>query len=196
MMTQRVSILKLRPLSLGSLPATLIGLMLAFHPFLPAIWPALPLCSALVYPFTSMSSGCVSHVSIIFRASFSVCLPLPDQLLALRSLLQRIRYNSRLLQAGEEEQIFTKYEAGDGPQKYSPNFLPVFSSLTVQRHAFTQCTPTDRQTRKISICIKLNKIEGWRDGSTIRTTSCSSRGPEFNFQHLHGSSQLSITVVL
>jgi len=33
----------------------------------------------------------------------------------------------------------------------------------------------------------------WRDGSVVRNTVCSSRGPEFNSQHPHGSSQPSVT---
>ncbi|CAO2590642.1 hypothetical protein LEMLEM_LOCUS5939, partial [Lemmus lemmus] len=32
---------------------------------------------------------------------------------------------------------------------------------------------------------------GWRDGSVVKSTDCSSRGPGFNSQHPHGSSQLS-----
>jgi hypothetical protein len=33
---------------------------------------------------------------------------------------------------------------------------------------------------------------GWRDGSAVKSTDCSSRGPEFNSQQLHGGSQPSI----
>jgi hypothetical protein len=33
----------------------------------------------------------------------------------------------------------------------------------------------------------------WRDGSAVKSTDCSSRGPEFNSQHLHGGSQSSVT---
>ena len=36
---------------------------------------------------------------------------------------------------------------------------------------------------------------GCRDGSIVKSSSCSSCGPEFNYQHSHGSSQPSITVV-
>ena len=32
---------------------------------------------------------------------------------------------------------------------------------------------------------------GWRDGSVVKSTDCPSRGPGFNSQHPHGSSQLS-----
>ena len=30
---------------------------------------------------------------------------------------------------------------------------------------------------------------GWRDGSAVKSTDCSSRGPEFNSQQPHGGSQ-------
>jgi hypothetical protein len=30
---------------------------------------------------------------------------------------------------------------------------------------------------------------GWRDGSVVKSTDCSSRGPEFNSQQPHGISQ-------
>ena len=33
---------------------------------------------------------------------------------------------------------------------------------------------------------------GWRDGSVVKHTGCSSRGPQFS--ELHGSSQISVTV--
>jgi hypothetical protein len=33
--------------------------------------------------------------------------------------------------------------------------------------------------------------QGWRDGS-VKSTGCSSRGPEFNSQHPHGGLQPSI----
>ena len=37
------------------------------------------------------------------------------------------------------------------------------------------------------------KIQGvWRDGSEVKGTDCSSRGPEFNSQQPHGGSQPSI----
>jgi len=33
---------------------------------------------------------------------------------------------------------------------------------------------------------------GWRDGSAVKSTDCSSRGPEFNSQQPHGGSQPSV----
>jgi hypothetical protein len=32
----------------------------------------------------------------------------------------------------------------------------------------------------------------WRDGSAVKSTDCSSRGPEFNSQQPHGGSQPSV----
>ena len=39
------------------------------------------------------------------------------------------------------------------------------------------------------------EMGGRRDGSVVKSTGCSSQGPKFNFQHPHGSSQLSPTPV-
>jgi hypothetical protein len=35
-------------------------------------------------------------------------------------------------------------------------------------------------------------MEGWRDGLVVKSTDCSSRGPEFNSQQTHGGSQPSV----
>jgi hypothetical protein len=43
--------------------------------------------------------------------------------------------------------------------------------------------------------LKKVKLWWWSDGSLVKSTDCSSRGPRFNSQHLHGSSQLSVTPV-
>jgi hypothetical protein len=37
-----------------------------------------------------------------------------------------------------------------------------------------------------------NEIEGWRDGTAVKSTDCSSRSPEFNSQQPHGGSQPSV----
>jgi hypothetical protein len=36
------------------------------------------------------------------------------------------------------------------------------------------------------------KLRGWRDGSAVKSTDCSYRGPEFNSQQLHDGSQPSV----
>ena len=38
----------------------------------------------------------------------------------------------------------------------------------------------------------IEDIGGWRDGSEVKGTVCSSRGPEFNSQQPHGGSQPSV----
>ena len=40
--------------------------------------------------------------------------------------------------------------------------------------------------------IKIYCMGGWRDGSEIKNTDCSFRGPEFYSQQPHGGSQSSI----
>jgi hypothetical protein len=35
-------------------------------------------------------------------------------------------------------------------------------------------------------------LEAWKDGSLVKSTGCSSRGPEFNSQQPHGGSQPSV----
>jgi hypothetical protein len=35
-------------------------------------------------------------------------------------------------------------------------------------------------------------IYGWRDGSAVKSTDCSSSVPEFNYQQPHGASQPSV----
>ena len=44
-----------------------------------------------------------------------------------------------------------------------------------------------------SVCyiVKMG-IWGWRDGSEVNSTGCSSRSPEFNSQQPHGGSQPSV----
>jgi hypothetical protein len=37
-----------------------------------------------------------------------------------------------------------------------------------------------------------NRLLGWRGGSAVKSTDCSSRGPEFKSQQPHGGSQPSV----
>jgi hypothetical protein len=48
----------------------------------------------------------------------------------------------------------------------------------------------------VCVCVKRENemresLWGWRDGSAVESTDCSSRGPGFNSQQ--GNSQLSVT---
>ena len=40
--------------------------------------------------------------------------------------------------------------------------------------------------------VKTLRSGGWRNGSEVKNTDCSSRGPEFNSQQPHGGSQPSV----
>ena len=45
----------------------------------------------------------------------------------------------------------------------------------------------------LSVVITINvTLRGWRDSSVVKSIDCSSRGPEFNSQQLHGGSQPSV----
>jgi hypothetical protein len=37
-------------------------------------------------------------------------------------------------------------------------------------------------------------VSGWRDGSVVKSTDCSSEGPEFKSQQPHGGSQPSVMI--
>jgi hypothetical protein len=43
-----------------------------------------------------------------------------------------------------------------------------------------------------SIYLGPGEMGGWRDGSVVKRSDCSFRGPEFNSQQLHGGSQPSV----
>jgi hypothetical protein len=40
--------------------------------------------------------------------------------------------------------------------------------------------------------VNKKKLKGWKDGSVVKSTDCSSKGPVFNSQQPHGGSQPSI----
>jgi hypothetical protein len=45
--------------------------------------------------------------------------------------------------------------------------------------------------KPLNYFIKMQLL-GWRDGSAVKSTDCSSEGPEFKSQQPHGGSQPSI----
>jgi hypothetical protein len=47
----------------------------------------------------------------------------------------------------------------------------------------------------IALSASKKKLEGWRNGSVVKSTDCSSKGPELKSQQSHGGSQLSITKI-
>jgi hypothetical protein len=53
--------------------------------------------------------------------------------------------------------------------------------------------PSSKQEAPGSVfSIKQKNDRGWRDGLVVKSTDCSSRGPEFNSQHPHGGSPPSV----
>jgi hypothetical protein len=52
------------------------------------------------------------------------------------------------------------------------------------------CWANSPAPKNKSLKIKL-RVGGWRDGPAVKSTDCSSRGPEFNSQQPHGGSQPS-----
>jgi hypothetical protein len=46
--------------------------------------------------------------------------------------------------------------------------------------------------KKIFFPLKIESKNGWRDGSGVKSTDCSSRDPELNSQQPHGGSQPSV----
>jgi len=49
-----------------------------------------------------------------------------------------------------------------------------------------------RSVGKIAQRVRVLTEGGWRDGSVVKSTDCSSRGPEFKSQQPHGGSQPSV----
>ena len=54
----------------------------------------------------------------------------------------------------------------------------------------TNCNHLAREI--IAPLITFKNSPGWRDGSAVKSTYCSSRGPEFKSQQPHGGSQPSV----
>jgi hypothetical protein len=61
-----------------------------------------------------------------------------------------------------------------------------------------ECKAKNRKSMKICIASKQehrafkDDTWGWRDGSAVKSTDCSSEGPEFKSQQPHGGSQPSV----
>ena len=68
---------------------------------------------------------------------------------------------------------------------------PVTPALGNERPDDTWDLVVNQSNQMVSF--RLSEERGWRDGSAGKSTGCSSRGPGFNSQHAHGSSQLSVT---
>ena len=58
-----------------------------------------------------------------------------------------------------------------------------FSRVSSRTVGATQRNPVSKKQNK--------QTRGWRDGSIVKSTDCSSKGPEFSSQQPHGGSQPS-----
>jgi hypothetical protein len=78
--------------------------------------------------------------------------------------------------------------------------------MCVHRHACTECTHVYTHIYAYAIHTKWSKkiihnsinkptSGNWRDVSEVESTDCPFRGPRFNSQHPHDSSQLSVTPI-
>ena len=50
---------------------------------------------------------------------------------------------------------------------------------------------THTHNKQIDVIFR-NRLAGWRDGSAVKSTDCSSEGPKFKSQQPHGGSQPSV----
>jgi hypothetical protein len=66
------------------------------------------------------------------------------------------------------------------------------TARTTQRNPALEKKP-NKQKSKTKNKTKQNKKKGWRDGSVVNNTDCSSGSPEFKSQQPHGGSQPSVT---
>jgi hypothetical protein len=70
------------------------------------------------------------------------------------------------------------------------NLLPKYISfylLVMEMESKASCALGEGCVTKQNLYPK-----GWRDGSVIKSTDYSSRGPEFNYQQPHGGLQTSV----
>ena len=73
-----------------------------------------------------------------------------------------------------------------GHQPYYSYCLP---SSSLPMNSSSQKNKKGRRKRSLSISLGCG---GWRDGSVVKSTDCSSRGSGFNSQKRHGVSQPSV----
>jgi hypothetical protein len=63
------------------------------------------------------------------------------------------------------------------------------------RRRVSQCSPSQgeeislRRAGQVPGMTVRDNFWGWRDGSSVKSTDCSSEGPEFKSQQPHGGSQ-------
>jgi hypothetical protein len=79
-----------------------------------------------------------------------------------------------------------------GPNVINPSsLLTTFPGSQIWHYI---CHPSSQHNtaRLNPNCSKESKTRGWRDGSAVKSTDCSCKGPEFKSQQPHGGSQPSV----
>jgi hypothetical protein len=68
------------------------------------------------------------------------------------------------------------------------------TARTIQRNPVSKTNKTNKQKTKTKKKKRRKECtgSGWRDDSVVKSTVCSSRGPEFISQQPHGGSQPSV----
>ena len=69
--------------------------------------------------------------------------------------------------------------------------VPTLQESKAKKTVPEQSEPT-QQTHDYREPHRRSCLKGWRDGSAVKSTDCSSRGPEFNSQQPHVGSQPSV----
>jgi hypothetical protein len=80
--------------------------------------------------------------------------------------------------------IFSSSHGGGGAGR-AENYRT--NRLTQCVKTFLKCT-SPSNLPLVFFFLERSTFGGWRDGSVVKSTDCSSRGPEFNSQQPHGGS--------
>jgi hypothetical protein len=102
------------------------------------------------------------------------------------------KFNSQLPHGSSQPSI-TPVPEDPKPSSESlghPAYIRCTYIHTTYMHAYRQNICTYKKVRRIKP-LKTKPL-GWRDGSAVKSTDCSSRDPEFNSQQPHGGSQPSV----
>jgi hypothetical protein len=71
-----------------------------------------------------------------------------------------------------------------GPERHNVRF----QGKEEQQHVYNAWVQLSQGLGKTITQLK-NKARDWKGGSAVKSTDCSSRGPQFNSQQPHGGSQ-------
>ena len=80
---------------------------------------------------------------------------------------------------------------------YTHAYTPTHKLKLKSHRGALQCVFGDKDInwKQFTVTLQETRLQGWWDGSVVKSSDYSSRGPRFKSQHPHGSSQLSVTPV-